>query len=193
MVNTSNFSYATDLASETFFSAHLKLYNGYAESFNKITQKRLTEEDLAEANAAAGRVRDAKRGESYALAGVLLHELYFENIGNSETYPGPAALRLIERDFGGYENFLGKFSAVCLAARGWAVWALNARAGRGEIFLLDAHDDGAVFGSLPLLAADMYEHAYFGDYGSDKAAYVNKFMTRIRWDAVEERVNSLAQ
>ncbi|MGQ7557920.1 Fe-Mn family superoxide dismutase, partial [Streptococcus suis] len=45
-------------------------------------------------------------------------------------------------------------------------------------------------GATPLLALDMYEHAYHMDFGAKASAYVDTYMTNIRWEAVLRRYSA---
>jgi Superoxide dismutase len=65
--------------------------------------------------------------------------------------------------------------ATAKAARGWALLAIDPTDNKLRVFLADAHNDGAVWGSIPLIALDVYEHAFYVDYGPDKAKYLEPF------------------
>jgi Fe-Mn family superoxide dismutase len=67
------------------------------------------------------------------------------------------------------------------------VLAYEQRTQRCANFPFDSHHDGQITLAYPLIVLDMYEHAYFLDYGTDKAAYINRFISQIPWDAVERR------
>ncbi|MBM5790138.1 superoxide dismutase, partial [Candidatus Parcubacteria bacterium] len=56
-----------------------------------------------------------------------------------------------------------------------------------------AHNQGGVWGCLPVIVLDVYEHAYFLDYGSDRAAYIADYWKNFNWDAANrlfEHINT---
>jgi len=57
----------------------------------------------------------------------------------------------------------------------------------------DAHDVGPLWFARPLLLVDMYEHAFYVDYRTDKASYVERFCEHMDWDAAERRRRATAR
>jgi len=118
-----------------------------------------------------------------------LHELYFGGLGgNGELAPGGLSVALA-RDFGSVASWRDEFIALGRAMAGGSGWALLAWSAR-EARLVNqwaADHTHLLAGATPLLALDMYEHAYHIDYGSDAAAYVDAFMGHIDWQVVGER------
>jgi len=181
------FTFNTDLVSQKAYDEHLTLYHGYVSKTNEITQKLAANPDLASANSTYSTYRALKRGESFALDGVILHELYFQNLGKGETSTGHHTVKMIEKYFDAFDKWKAEFIASALSARGWCILAYEQRTQTCRNIVLDSHDDGLVCGSYPILVLDMYEHAYFTDYGTDKAKYINKFLDLANWDIVERR------
>jgi Fe-Mn family superoxide dismutase len=168
----------------------MRLYEGYVTNINKIDEI-LREGDAQrdQSNTTFSYYRELKRGETFALDGVILHELYFENIGGNSPQPGPATTEILNTDFGSFQNWQEDFIATAKASRGWAVLAFDQRSGRLRNISLDAHDLGNIAYSAPILVLDMYEHAYFLQYADKKAEYINNFMKNINWNVIEERLN----
>jgi len=181
------FTYNTSLVSQKAYDYHLTLYHGYISKTNEITQKLAADPDMASANATYSTYRALKRGESFALDGVILHELYFQNLSKGETSIGHHTEKLIEKYFDTVDKWKAEFTASALSARGWCILVYEQRTQNFRNVVLDSHDDGLVCGSYPLLVLDMYEHAYFIDYGTDKAKYISKFLELVNWDIVERR------
>ena len=190
-INAMPFTYKTGVLSQKQFDDHIKLYHGYVDKTNEITHKLANDAQRDTANATASHYRGWKLSETYAIDGVILHELYFQNLGAETASPGPKTLALMERFFGGYENWKEDFIACCKAARGWSILAYEQRTKTCRNILLDSHNDGQVATAFPIIVMDMYEHAYFLDYGTDKAAYINRFIAHIAWDTVEKRANAV--
>lgn len=170
------------------FDVHMKLYEGYINKMNEIDGLLLEGGDLETANATYSKYRGIKRGETFALNGVILHELYFENIGGNTNKPCDASTVYLIRDFGSVEQWQKHFIATAKASRGWAVLLFDYRSKRLRNISLDAHDMGNITFATPLLVLDMYEHAYFLQYANKKDEYIRNFMNNIDWDIVNRRI-----
>lgn len=166
---------------------HYQLYLGYVNKVNEV-RRLLLHADKEAANATYSEFRGLKLGEGYAINGVKLHEDYFENIVEGRGGPPVGPIREeIERRFGSVEEWRRDFVATGLAARGWAVLAFDPRDGSLHHYLQDAHDQGVVTAAVPLLVLDVYEHAYFIDFGIRKTAYIETFLQMINWEVVNRR------
>ena len=164
---------------------HDVLYAGYVKKLNEIELK-LPTVDLNQANATYSEIGELKREETFAANGVILHEEYFDNLGGDGKESGDI-LHGIKEEFGSYENWMNQFKACSIAARGWVVLALNLWDGRIHIYSQDVHNNGVVWGCIPLLVLDVYEHAYFIDYGVKRKDYIEAFFKNINWDEVNKR------
>jgi len=183
------FAHQTEVVSKKLFDEHIKLYQGYVDKTNEISLKLAasTAAELAAANATYSMYRGLKRGESFALDGVILHELYFQNLAVENSPIGHRTNSLMERNWSGFDGWKAAFTASAKTARGWCILAYEQRSQSCRNIVLDSHDDGLVCGAYPLLVLDMYEHAYILDYGIDKAAYIDRFIADIPWSVVEKR------
>lgn len=187
-----SFPYNTDVVTEKQFDEHIELYEGYVSKYNLITEKqRENTEEQKNANSIYSEYRCLKSGESYSLNGVILHELYFQNMGREGMLPGSKTSEIINYAFGSIDNFYNDLTACGKSARGWVVFAYDQRSKSYSNFMQDTHDKGGICLAFPLLVLDVYEHAYFLDYGADKAGYIKKFMKSINWDEVERRAQYL--
>lgn len=161
-----NFEYTDDVTviDKEQFEVHMELYEGYINKMNQIDKLLCHDPNLKDANATYSEFRGIKRGETYALNGVILHELYFENIGSTNNCPDPLIKEILERDYGSFEIWQEHFVATAKASRGWAILSYDPRSDRFRNISLDAHDVGNISLSIPLLVLDVYEHAYFFQY-----------------------------
>lgn len=173
------------------FDVHQELYKGYVKKVNEVWNKLAGDAEREEANATYSYYRGLKLGETYALDGVILHEMYFSNLGGRSKEPYGKALEVIKQNFGSYEDWAKDFVACGKAARGWAVLAYDQRSRSLHNFMSDAHDVGAIWTAYPILILDVYEHAYFIDYANKKADYIDHFMMNINWDIVNKRASVL--
>lgn len=167
---------------------HYKLYDGYVKRVNQIWNILDQTSDFNDPNTTFSDIRSLKLGESYALDGVKLHELYFENLTGLNTIPHGPVLELINRDYGSFERFIKRLKDVALAMRGWAILAIDNTDNKLHIFGLDAHDVGAIWMACPILALDVYEHAYMIDFGIDRKKYIDIFIKNIDWNVVNNRL-----
>jgi len=168
------------------------LYKGYVNSVNEI-HNILTTVSRADQNPRYTSYRELKVEETYNMDGVTWHELYFNNLGGRGSRPNEFLLNSIQKDFGSYASWETDFRAAAAASRGWAVLSFDKRDGRMRNYLLDAHNVGVVNTAIPILVIDVYEHAYFIDYGARRAPYINAFMSNIDWGVVNLRFASLTQ
>ena len=171
---------------------HDKLYVGYVEKKNEIENRLEAVGPIAENNGKAGNatyseLRALKENEPYAVNGVYLHEWYFEVLGGDGKFENARELvAAITHNFGSVESFIKYFSECAMASRGWSVLAWDTRDSRLWIYNCDAHNQGAVWGALPIIVLDVYEHAYFMDYGADRQAYLKAFWKNFNWSAAND-------
>lgn len=192
MIEKVQFRYTPEITvvNQEQFEAHLRLYEGYVTNINKIDAVLMQgDAQRDQANTTFSYYRELKRGETFALDGVILHELYFENIGGNTEKPDDKIMEMLDQDFGGYPQWQEDFIATAKASRGWAVLCYDQRSERLRNISLDAHDLGIIAYSAPVLILDMYEHAYFLQYADKKVDYINNFMKNINWTVVGGRMN----
>lgn len=169
---------------------HDKLYAGYVNKRNEIDEG-LKTADRSKASQAYSEFRALKLEETFNADGVILHELYFESLGGDGQASGAFKDKIVE-DFGSWEAFIEDATATAMAARGWMVTAYDPSDGKIHNFLCDMHNQGGVWGTIPLWTIDCYEHAYFIDYGPDRKAYITALLENINWAAVNERYEMIA-
>jgi Fe-Mn family superoxide dismutase len=156
-------------------------YGGALRRLNAIGN-RLKAMDFA--GAAVFDINGLKREELIAANSVILHEIYFDNLGGDGDQPQGELANAIERDFGSHAEWRNEFTAMGKALGGGSGWVLltwSARAGRlvNQWAADHAHN---LAGGVPILALDMYEHAYHLDFGAKAGAYVDAFMKNLNWE-----------
>ena len=177
--------------SEKLMKEHYKLYEGYVKKANEIIEK-LKTVDLSTANATQSDLRALKLGYSFAVNAIKSHELYFENLSGSGGQPQGWMGSKIEKTFGSFENWMADMKATGLSARGWVWTAFDWQTGTLFNYLGDAHDAFPIWHATPLVALDVYEHAYMMDYGVARADYIDAFFKNINWNGVEALVTKTA-
>jgi Fe-Mn family superoxide dismutase len=168
--------------------AHYKLYEGYVAKRNEILSK-LADVDLEAGNQVFSEIRALKVELSFAVGGVKNHEIYFEHLGGDGGDPGGAVADLIERDFGDVADWRVDLKATGMAGRGWAWTAYDWDEERLFNYIGDAQNTFPVWNATPLIALDVYEHAYFLDYRTDRGAYIDAFFENLDWSTVNDWVS----
>jgi len=176
----------TGLSEKLLRSHHQNNYSGAVKRLNAIRGK-LKGVDFA--NTPGFDINGLKREELIATNSMLLHELYFASLTAQPQPMVPAMDLALSTSFGSTERWRNEFVAMGKAlggGSGWVILAFEPRDGR-LVNQWAADHTHAVAGAVPLLALDMYEHAYHLDFGAAAGAYVDAFMQHIDWAAVYER------
>ena len=172
-----------DGISRTTIESHYRLYQGYVAKRNEILGL-LATVDLGSANQVYSEVRSLKVDLTFAVGGIKNHEVYFEHLGGAGGDPDGAIGALVERDFGSADAWRADMRATGMAGRGWAWTAFDWDEGRLFNYVGDAQNTFPVWNATPLVALDVYEHAYFLDYQTDRAAYIEAFLRNLDWGVV---------
>jgi Fe-Mn family superoxide dismutase len=165
--------------------AHYKLYQGYVNKRNEILGA-LAGVDLAAANQVYSEFRALKVDLTFALGGIKNHEIYFAHLGGHGGDPAGLFGDLVRRDFGSVDAWRADLKATGLAGRGWAWTAYDWDEGHLFNYIGDAQNSFPVWNAAPLVALDVYEHAYFIDFATDRAGYIDAFFNNLDYDMVNE-------
>jgi superoxide dismutase, Fe-Mn family len=177
-----------DGISRASIEAHYKLYQGYVAKRNEILAK-LGSVDASSANQVYSEFRALKVDLSFAIGGIKNHEVYFEHLGGDGGDPGGAVADLIKRDFGSIDTWRADLKATGMAGRGWAWTAYDWDEGRLFNYVGDAQNTFPIWNATPLVALDVYEHAYFLDFQTDRGAYIDAFFHNLDWAVVNDWVS----
>ncbi len=167
---------------------HFKLFQGYANKTNEI-RKALAEleVDPSKSNQIFSQMRALKVDYTFAYGGFVNHAIYFDILGGSGE-PSGDALKLIERDFGSFDSWKNDLKATGIAGRGWVWLAYDLDERTLFNYIGDAQNTFPMWNSVPILAMDVYEHAYYLDFATARAGYIDAFVQVIDWDAVNKRL-----
>jgi Fe-Mn family superoxide dismutase len=177
--------------SERLITSHYE--NNYGGAVKRLN---VIEEKLAELDYAAAPgflINGLKREELIAMNSMVLHELFFDGLGE-QGEPGPALRAALERDFGSYERWRAEYIAMGKALGGGSGWVLLSWSPRNRKLVNQWASDHCqtLAGGTPILALDMYEHSYHIDFGAKPASYVDTFMNVIRWQTIDQLYRKLA-
>jgi Fe-Mn family superoxide dismutase len=168
--------------------------NNYGGAMRRLNAIAAALESLDFASTPGHVLNGLKREELVALNSTLLHELYFASMGG-DGQPTKRMTEILARDFGSADRWRSEFSAMGYALGGGSGWVLLTYIPRDGRLLNQyaAEHSQAVAGGVPILALDMYEHAYTLDYGANAKAYVDIFMRNVDWKALHARYEEAAK
>jgi superoxide dismutase, Fe-Mn family len=139
-------------------------------------------------------INGLKREELIATNSMILHELFFDGLGD-QSAPGKELSSALARDFGSFDRWRAEFIAMGKALGGGSGWVLLSYSARdGKLVNQWAADHcHTLAGGQPILALDMYEHSYHIDYGAKAATYVDTYMNAIRWSNADRLFATIAR
>lgn len=177
---------STDLDGITLnaLSEHFKLYEGYVKKVNEI-QDKISTVDKSKANSAYSEIGELKRQESFSINGVRLHEIYFDILGGDGKAEGEV-VELIKRDFGSMQNWISDMTFFGLSSRGWVITYYDLINKSFYNYSADSHNIGIITNAIPIIALDVYEHAYFMDYGTNRKNYIEAFFKNLNWNKIDK-------
>lgn len=125
-------------------------------------------------------------------SGHLLHTLFWENLAPNGGSPSGDLLQQIDLDFGSLTGFQKQFSAAAAAVEGsgWAILGWQPQLGQLLIMQVEKHQDLTVWGVVPLLILDVWEHAYYLKYQNRRAEWITAWWNIVNWEVVEKRFSS---
>ncbi len=173
------------LGRRTLALHHGKHHQGYVNGLNATLEK------LAAAGEAGhyGAIKTLSRDLAFHGSGHVLHTLYWQSMTPGGAPPAGPLADAVERDFGSLSAFLAQFAAAtgAVEASGWGVVAYEPVGDKVLVLQAEKHQNLTVWGVVPLLVCDAWEHAYYLDYQNERARYVDGFMAVANWQFAGER------
>jgi Fe-Mn family superoxide dismutase len=171
-------------------------HKGYVTALNNI-EKALDTADRPTANGNYSQIGELKRRYTWNHAGALLHDVYWEVLGgDGDASKGADVKAAIEKEFGSFDNWKADFKACCVSAKlsGWGLLVYDALWSKRLLnVLVDEHHYGAIWGGVPLIACDVFEHAYYHKDGPGRAKYIDNFIGNLHWGRVNARYKKFAK
>ena len=188
-------AFETDLdgISRQTMEDHYKLYEGYVKKANEC-RKILSEFDYSEieGNQVYSPLRAVSVDYTFALLGFKNHDLYFGHLGGDGGEPTGRFAELVDAEFrGGVSEWENAIRKAATAARGWVMVGYDLNDGSIFNYIMDTQNLWAVYSMVPVLALDVYEHAYVRDYGASpdgRKQYVEAFFRNIDWNHVNRQL-----
>lgn len=163
--------------------------NNYGGAVKRLTAIRALLAELPFASIAGFQLNSLKREELIAINSMLLHELYFGSLGGDGTTMMPPMTLALDASFGSVMRWREEFVAMGKAQGGGSGWVMLVFQPQDGTLVNQwaADHTHAIAGGIPILALDMFEHAYHMDFGAAAGTYVDSFMDNIDWASVYAR------
>ena len=156
-------------------------HQGYVNGLESAEETLAENRESGEFGSSGSTIRNVTHNGS----GHYLRTLFWENMDpNGGGEPDGDLRARIEADFGSYEGWKGEFEAAAGEAGGWALLVYDPVAQQLRNVVVDKHDQGALWGSHPVLALDVWEHSYYYDYGPARGDFIEGFFDVVDWDNV---------
>lgn len=136
-------------------------------------------------------VKHWERELAFHGSGHILHTLFWDNMKPNGGGPATGLVAgEIDRYFGSFEIFKKQFSAAAVAVEGsgWTLLCYNPIFKKLEILTAEKHQNLTQWGVVPLLALDLWEHAYYLKYQNKRATFVEAWWNLVNWDDVNNRL-----
>ena len=161
-------------------------HQGYVNGLNTALDK------LAEAREKGdfALIKHWEREVAFHGSGHYLHSIFWTNLSpNGGGLPNGTLAEQINKDFGSFEAFQKQLSAASVAVEGsgWGVLAWDPTSEQLLVLQAEKHQDLTVWGAVPLLVMDVWEHAYYLKYQNKRAAFIEALWNIINWNDVSER------
>jgi Fe-Mn family superoxide dismutase len=163
--------------------------HNYGAALNRLNSVTSELEALDVGTTSAQVISRLSQEQTTLLNSTLLHELYFASLGGDGRSLPDTMASALARDFGSVARWRQEFIALAEALTGDSGWILLTCVPRdGRLINHSASDHAeSIAGGIPILALDMYEHAYHIEFGANTTAYIAAFMRNIHWEEVEAR------
>jgi Fe-Mn family superoxide dismutase len=182
---------AHDGISTKTMEEHYKLYQGYVNKYNEIMEK-LDGADKSKANQVFSDVRSLKVDLTFAIGGVKNHETYFAHLGGKGGDPSGKLHDALVKTFGSMDAWRADMKATGMASRGWAWLAWDWDYQYLFNYAGDAQNTFPVWNATPLVALDVYEHAYYLDFATARAGYIDAFFKNLNWDVPSKQFEMIS-
>lgn len=164
-------------------------HNGYVKGLNKAISGLEAARSSGSADD-AGKIPNLTTALAFHGSGHALHTVFWSNMKkNGGGSPKGTLAGAINRDFGSLSNLQTQFNtaATKVQGSGWGMLAWEPLSGRMIVLGVEKHQNHTVFGCVPLLVIDVWEHAYYLKYQNKRGSYVNAFWNVVNWSNVAQR------
>jgi Fe-Mn family superoxide dismutase len=176
---------------KTMMLHHDKHHAGYVKGLNAT----LIELAIVRKSGSAdmSKVRELTDQLAFDGSGHVLHSIFWKNMKpNGGGEPTGMLAEVINRDFGDVSRMKAQFSTVAkkVQGSGWGILAWEPLSGRSLVLAAERHQNWTMWGNVPLLVLDVWEHAYYLKYENERGRYIDAFWNVVNWDNVAERLKA---
>lgn len=164
-----------------------KHYKNYLNKLNELLLKEKIDYSKEEVIKNIDNINMENRGLIiYNLGGVINHELYFLSMGTNNHEPSGNLKNKINAQYGSFTKFKEEFIKVAntLVGSGYTFLVLNDK--KLDIVNMPNQETPYLYGFIPLLALDLWEHAYYLKYQNKRDEYIDNFFKIISFKKTEE-------
>lgn len=175
---------------ETLALHYNVLYKGYVDNLNKTEEKLNKSRQIGDFS----NIKCLERDLSFYGSGVILHELFFTNMGPAiPTTPDITLMEQLIKDFGSFEKFKSQFQEASKAveASGWCILTWIERLKKLQILQCEKHQNLTLWGNIPILVIDMWEHSYYLQYKTSRENYIKEWWNILNWNEVNKRMREI--
>ncbi len=177
---------APRLSAETLGLHHGKHHAAYVKGANETVERLV--------DAETWQVAGLQRALAFNVSGHNLHSLFWKSMSPEAGQKPEGNLAVaIDEAFGSFDRYLARFTAslTTIQGSGWSLLVWEPTAAALQIVQVQNHDGALLVGATPLLAADGWEHAFYVDYRTDKAAWAKAFTEMTNWQMAADRFDAL--
>jgi superoxide dismutase, Fe-Mn family len=176
---------------QTMTLHHDKHHASYVKGLNDALAKLAEARKGGKESTNLGQIRAATDALAFNGSGHVLHTIFWNNMAKDKGgVPQGGIAKAISQDFGDFGAFLAQFSqaATTVQGSGWGILAWEPLSGRLVVLSTEKHQNQTMYGCVPLLVLDVWEHAYYLKYQNDRAKYVENFWPIVNWENVDSRL-----
>jgi Fe-Mn family superoxide dismutase len=174
------------LSSDLLTLHHGKHHQGYVNGLNATLEK------LVQARRARdyGAIKSLSRNLAFHGSGHVLHTLFWNSMVPGGSEPAGMLAAVLRESFGSIRMFTEQFAAATKAVEGsgWGIAAYEPIGRRIVVLQAEKHQNLAIWGVVPLLVCDVWEHAYYLDYENRRGDFVDSFMAVANWEFAGRRL-----
>lgn len=126
-------------------------------------------------------------------AGYNLHTVFFAGMApEGTTKPSAAFEKTIVKDFGSMDAFKSQFSAAAASVQGsgWAILGWQPMGKQLVILQAEKHQNLSMWNVIPIMALDVWEHAYYLKYQNKRGDYIKNWWNVVNWDYTAKRLEA---
>lgn len=187
--------YGYDALEPMYDQQTLKLHHDkHHAAYVKAANEALVKLDNARKSKDFASIKAVSKDLAFNASGHVLHTLFWHSMkpgGNGGQMPSEIK-QALEQSFGSVEGGQGQFAAATKAVEGsgWGILAFEPFSQKLVILQCEKHQDLTIWGVIPILVCDVWEHAYYLKYQNNRGEWVDNFMKLTNWAFAAARLGA---